>query len=383
MKMKFVFVSLLISISAIIQAKKINVLAGGKIQQGIDNATDGDTILVAPGTYLENINFRTKNVVLTSYFVLNHDTSYISKTIINGSKPIHADTASCVIIIKGQDSTTVLQGFTLTGGTGTAWKDEHSSGTFREGGAILIAKSSPVIQYNLIINNNAINKKGLSSAGGGGIRSGDGKTKILNNVIINNSGLYGGGIVLNFCDAVLRNNIIANNNRCDDYGGAGIWMNGKLVNGNIIENNTIVNNNSVIDGGGVCAYDAGAAAVLKNNIIFGNSAKSSPQISFRGATIPVSYCDIEGGYKGIGNIDIFPQFTDTSFFLKINSPCIDAGDNSITYSDPADTQNSKNALYPSRGLIINDMGAYGKGFNPARFQIFEYKGYSRRCIIWY
>jgi hypothetical protein len=361
MKKRFVFISFLFCICPIIWANKISIPADyTKIQQGIDSAKDGDTVIVSPGTYFENINFRTKKIVLTSYFVFNHDTSYIGKTIIDGSKPAKADSASCVIISKGQDSTAVLQGFTLTGGRGTAWKDEHSDGTYREGGGILIAKSSPVIQYNLIINNEAINKNGLASAGGGGIRSGDGNAKILNNVIINNSGLYGGGIVLNWCANVIQNNIIANNIGGVDFGGGGIWINNKLGKGNVVENNTIVNNYSVIDGGGILMYDGNAKAMLKNNIIFGNStATTNPQISLRGASIPINYCDIEGGSKGIGNIDIFPQFTDTSLFLNNVSPCIDAGDTSPAYSDPASPQNSKNALFPSKGFIRNDIGAYG------------------------
>ena len=53
------------------------------IQTAIDSSINGDTIIVSPGTYVENINFNGKNIVLASEFLLNNDTSYISSTIID------------------------------------------------------------------------------------------------------------------------------------------------------------------------------------------------------------------------------------------------------------------------------------------------------------
>src|SRR3972149_528760 len=146
----------------------------------------------------------------------------------------YSDTASCVLIINGEDSTAILQGFTITGGQGTAWKDEHSGGTYREGGGVLAALSSPIIRNNLIVNNEAIKVTGLTSGGGGGIRCGDGSPRILSNVIMANKGMYGGGIVLNYCDgALIKNNIIYLNKvdkfvTAPSYGGGGIWINAKL-----------------------------------------------------------------------------------------------------------------------------------------------------------
>ena len=97
------------------------------IQGGINAAAEGDTILVAPGTYFENIKVFEKNVVVASQYILDGDELFIENTIIDGSNPAHPDTGSCVIIAYGQDSTTVLEGFTLTGGTGTRWQDLHDN----------------------------------------------------------------------------------------------------------------------------------------------------------------------------------------------------------------------------------------------------------------
>ncbi len=333
------------------------------IQSAINASQNGDTVLVSPGTYFENINFNGKNILVTSHFILNNDFAFITNTIIDGSNPSHPDTASCVIIISGEDSTAILQGFTITGGKGTAWPDEHSSGTFREGGGILMALSSPVIQYNLIINNEAIDRTGLAGAGGGGIRSGDGFPKILNNVIMNNKGRYGGGIVLNYCSAIVRNNIVIGNNGGEDYGGGGIWINDSNGLPNILENNNILSNNSVTDGGGILIYSP-TITTVKNNIIFGNTAGSSPQIGLRsGSSISATYNNIEGGFNGTGNFSLTPSFADSSFYLNDGSPCIDAGDPDVQYNDLMDPNSPGNALWPSKGTLRNDVGTYGGPFS--------------------
>jgi hypothetical protein len=322
---------------------------------------NGDTVLVEPGTYFENITFRGKKIVLTSKFYQTNNFSYINTTIINGSTPANPDTASCVIFRNGEDSTTVLQGFTITGGTGTKWADEHSAGTYREGGGILIALCSPVIRFNIIKYNEAINNSGLYGAGGGGIRIGDGNPKILNNIIMYNKGLYGAGIVLNYTGAIVKNNLICYNSQSSTYqSGAGIWANSTLSGKQrIIENNTIIHNSSASGTAGVLSY--GSNLILRNNIIWGNTASNNgPQVlAWGGGIINATYCNIQGGYTGAGNIDISPQFADTNFILANGSPCIDVGDSSAVYNDPPDNSNPSIAKFPSKGGLRNDMGAYG------------------------
>jgi hypothetical protein len=161
----------LVAISAIlpVSADIINVPGDqSTIQAGINAAVDGDTVLVEPGVYYENINFRGKGVVLGSRYILERDPVYIETTIIDGSNPADPDTASCVLIISGEDSTTVLEGFTLTKGTGTVWLDEHGAGVYTEGGGILIQAAAPTIKYNIFLNNEASRRPpGVTSAGGG------------------------------------------------------------------------------------------------------------------------------------------------------------------------------------------------------------------------
>jgi len=328
------------------------------IQAAIDYSTDHDTILVAPGEYFENINFNGKNIVLCSDFVFTRNFSDIQSTIINGSLPVHADTASCVLIVSGEDSTAVLQGFTITGGKGTRWEDEHGANHwYTEGGGILIQYSSPTIKDNIITWNEAINiPSGTTSAGGGGIRCGDGNPHIFNNIISYNKGRYGGGIVMNYSGALIKNNIIIGNSGGEDFGGGGLWF---LYNGDkplILENNTIVNNSSALGGGGIRVWYC--QADLVNNIFWGNTASYSTS-QIQGNTANVSYCCVEGGFDGEGNIEDNPDFTGDTYILADGSPCIDAGNPALSYYDPEDPVNPGHALYPAKGTLHADMGVYG------------------------
>ena len=340
------------------------------IQEAINASVNGDTVLVASGTYYENINFRGKNILLTSYYIFNEDVSYISNTIINGSQPVHPDTASCVLIVSGEDSSAILQGFTLTGGTGTKWLDEHGAGTYVEGGGILITLSSPTIKNNLIFDNEAIRTgSGVTSAGGGGIRVGDGNPHILNNVFISNSGMYGGALVLNYTGAVVKNNIFYNNEvyqaipGVQTFGGGGIWVLSNFGNTpKIIENNTIVGNsssgtgsNAAGKGGGILVW--GTSVQAKNNIIWGNTQTTGEQIALIGSSSTFTYNLVEGGFTGTGNIDADPFFEATGFYLSDSSVCIDAGDPDPVYNDPEGSPGM--GMWPAMGTVINDIGAYG------------------------
>ena len=68
-------------------------------------------MLVSPGTYLENIKFNGKSLVVGSLFITTQDTSYISQTVIDGN-----ENGTVVTFESGEDSTAVLSGFTITKG---------------------------------------------------------------------------------------------------------------------------------------------------------------------------------------------------------------------------------------------------------------------------
>jgi len=131
-----VLVSLLVFTSLAL-ANVINVPGDSTtIQTGINGASNGDTVLVQPGTYIENINFNGRNIVLGSLFSTTGDTSHISTTIIDGDS-----SGSVVTFENGEDSTTVIIGFTL------------QNGARSHGGGIWCPNSSPYIANCVIYNN--------------------------------------------------------------------------------------------------------------------------------------------------------------------------------------------------------------------------------------
>ena len=308
------------------------------IQTAIDSAVPGDTVLVAPGRYYENIRFKGKGIVVASRFLRTRDVADIDRTIIDGSRPTHPDTGTVVRFVNQEDSTAVLEGFTITGGTGTIWLDAKDLEYFREGGGILCELGSPTIRYNHIIDNAAIstakNAAGdsLRSAGGGAIRCGYSEPTITNNVIRGNRGRYGGGIVLFYSAGIVRNNLIVGNTGGEDFGGAGLWIVGGLSYrlATLVEQNTIVNNHSAtpdttprgMKGRGGALIAAGTKVVFRNNIVWGNSQTAGNQVSYSPATPPeMSYNLVQGGVPGTGNLDADPRFAEMMrFTLSPDSP---------------------------------------------------------------
>jgi hypothetical protein len=175
----YLFVILTVSILNI-KANTIHVPANiDSIQGGIDMAVEGDTVLVQPGTYYENINFNGKNIVVGSLTLTTGDTSYISQTVIDGDS-----SGSVVTFENGEDSTAILYGFLVTHGSGS-------------GGGMFIFNSSPTVNYVNVASNIApCDSYWHTCPRGGGIYIENSNAIILNSNISQNSSQSGGGI---FC----------------------------------------------------------------------------------------------------------------------------------------------------------------------------------------
>ena len=337
------------------------------IQAAIDSAETGDTVLVAPGRYVENIRFGGKGIVVASEYLLTRDPAVITRTIIDGSRPKHPDSASVVMMIEQEDTSAVLSGFTLTGGTGTVWTDARQKALYREGGGVLCELGSPVIEHNIIEGNEAVRVgPGILSAGGGGIRCGYAEPIIRHNVVRNNRGEYGGGIVLYHSAATVQNNLITGNTGGAGHGGSGMWVVGALSYRlrNLIEQNTIVGNVAVLPdstptqlggkGGGLIAY---APMLFRDNIVWANRQGIGTQIDHskrRPAELRANL--VQDGTEPGAELVAAPHFTDTvHYYLAPGSPAVDAGDTRA----PADPSAAGRARAPALGKARADLGAYG------------------------
>jgi hypothetical protein len=354
--LKYLPLSFIFLLSNITLCTTINVPGDyNTIQEGINAAQPSDTVLVDDGTYFENINFRGKEIIVASNFIIDGDYTHILNTIIDGSQSTEADTGSCVIFGSAEGQGAKILGFTLTRGTGTSF-DFGGGNIYREGGAIILSNSSAIVQYNLIINNEAKIIPGLPGGGGGGISSMFGNPSILNNVIMENTASYAAGMVLNWSAGIVKNNVIYKNTGGGQFGTGGlmVWESDPMT--AIIENNTIVENVSQTTAGGLSVQNT--SAIIRNNIIWGNQQQTGTQVTGYQTSL-FEYCNTEEIYPGQGNISIEPSFSSINFLLDTLSSCIDTGDPDVPFNDIEDPTNPGFALYPSLGGLRNDIGAYG------------------------
>ena len=268
----FVFVFFILS--TFLSATIINVPADQPtIQAGINVAVDGDTVLVQPGTYIENINYNGKNITVASLFFTTQDTTYISNTIIDGGQPSNPDCASVVTFESGENSSAILNGFTIRNGSGT-YADPSSTGYYHYlGGGIFCLDSNPNLE-NLQISENTVESRGAGiycynsdvnmsnsvisdntaeGRGGGICCIENSNLNILNTKIINNSsGSYGGGIFFHSGSNSQLEDVVISENTAAGSGGGICSFTSNID----LENTVISNNSSGYRGGGIFTYVA-------------------------------------------------------------------------------------------------------------------------------
>lgn len=288
----------------------------GNIQCAIDEADNGDEIVVYPGTYYEQVDFGYWNGTLRS--VDPNDWDIVAATVIdaNVADPQWGDFA--VTIEHGQDQDTVLKGLTLTGGCC---------------GVYIGRDAGPTIQQCIIRDNDYGIDVNNWSAG-------------AHHPLLRNNKIYdnGNGITNYNSNAY---SVICNNWIYSNAYGSGIRIYGL---GSRVYNNTIVDNVPY----GVYSAVEPNDVTITNCILYNNSTSDLYGCN-------ATYSCISDGGAGEGNISADPNFADAvnyNFHLNHGSDCIDSGDPNIIYIDHTDID-GEDRIMDGDGdqTAIVDMGA--------------------------
>jgi len=364
------------------------------IQACIDAAVSGvDECVVAPGTYHETINFLGKAITLRSSG--GADVTTMDATGLN---------SSVVTCASGEGPGSILDGLTITGGTGTL------IGTRRYGGGMYNFYSSPRVTHCTFRGNTAYGGGGIlndhstptirdctfslnGADYGGGMLNSNSNPTVTDCPFLGNTAGEGGGVYNSFSTPDVTN-CMFHGNRANIGGGMENYVSSPML-----SNSTFIGN--TVSGGGGGIANVGSAPTVTRCTFTGNTAGTGGGMGNRGSNVPVTHCifwrdspdeigdeashptvrfsDVQGGLPvgavdGGGNIDLDPMFVrppnpgpdgtwdgvDDDYGdlrLQAGSPCIDTGDPALV-AQPGETELEGHARVLC-GRV--DMGAYEFG----------------------
>jgi len=330
------------------------------IQAGIDAAEAGDTVLVQPGVYEENILLAGKgSIVVGSLTLTTGDPDFISETVIDGNNG--GTVVDTVYMLRA--SNLILQGFTIRNGNG------NIVGGVIAGGALNANFVDLLVTENRGNSYAGIAASGITDAHFTRVR------------IINNRGV---GLYISATRATVEDCEISENSRgalvgagqisfrnivCLNNTRYGLSISGIVNTPFVLDHLTIAGTQMANDqgGDGLVLWTQGGTDLivhLTNSIIWGNEGHTitlREGLQNSAAQLTVSYSDVEDSQEDIvildggepeiiwddGNIDSDPLFVDPDngdFHLSENSPCIDAGDPDSP-PDPDGTRADMGAFY--------------------------------------
>jgi hypothetical protein len=289
------------------------------IRAGIRASISGDTVLVRPGVYDTwddfELDFGGRAILLTS----------------------ETGPQDCIIdcwgyfygfyFHHGETSAARLVGFTIRNGA----EDQYTYAP--PGGGIYCYHSSPTIE-------NCIIQQCSADTFGAAISCEEADPTVVGCVIVQNASVAGAIWCYEAHPAIVRTTIT-------DNAGPGIFCVGASP---TVESCVLARNEYGIGGWVVtptianCTVTANAYygvtwqaddALLTNCILWGNVG---PALDLQFGNCAASYCDIQGGWPGTGNIDIAPLFVpgDDTYHLSELSPCFNAGDPAGDYAGQTD-----------------------------------------------
>ena len=189
------------------------------IQAAIDVAADGDRIIVAPGTYFENVNLLGKAVALRS-----SDGPEVTTIDANGSGTV-------VTCDRGEGRNTIIDGFTITGGNTIHDYPDNRGGGMRN------KESSPTVTHCIFTGN-------LAALGGGMFNGDDSSPTVTHCTFAENVADSGGGMSNIGANPIVTSCLFTDN--AADLGGG--MFNGE-GSSPTVANCAFTNNSARIDGG--------------------------------------------------------------------------------------------------------------------------------------
>ncbi|MEI6166360.1 MAG: choice-of-anchor Q domain-containing protein [bacterium] len=261
--------------------------ASSNIQDAVNMAFDGATVLVSNGVYT-----LTDQLTVGDFTVRSYNNNGVDRgTIINGNYP--NTTNRCFTL---NHVNAVVEGFTITNGCAPS-NDCFGGGVYMTNG---------ILRNCLVTGNRATNNPVSGGSRGGGVYA-VGSSLITNCDItantIGNAG-FGGGVYLTtpaqfWNSRILHNGTATTNDLSGGSlgGGAYIYGTGALICNSIIASNAISPKANSVNGGGVYMNDGGT---LRNCLITGNSAFAGAGVAVLGnPTISdVESCTIAGNFAG-------------------------------------------------------------------------------------
>ena len=331
--------------------------AFNKIQDATNHTKTDAIIHVAAGTYIERVGLRNGNKLLGA----GADVTIID-----------ANELGCAVSAGFCDSSTIIDGFTITNGSEYSYT-EGDTNYYYFGSGLFNYESDTQVHNCVFINNS-------SDRGGGGIQNLVSSSPTIKNCIfINNIATYnpwgvgssGGGIShYSTSDITIINCAFIANSATLTGGAINIRSSGQVT----LEGCTFIGNN----GGDVLgtSYTSNYGDyVLKNSIYWYNNGWWNTACIVNHSN--VEDCGGSGadwvfssGSDGGGNIDSPPLFVDfdgldnilgtkdDNLRLRYDSPCIDAGNNSLINSETDLDKRVRILDGNCDGLSIVDMGAY-------------------------
>lgn len=309
------------------------------IQDAINAAVNGNSILVEPGTYPENLDFSDKSLSVQSE-------TGPDETAINGG----GENSVVTMWSNSTDTEQTLDGFTLFNGYANDGAGIHCEttssnifncaiiGNFAEnnGGGIWIGDNAETAISNCdIVENWAIED-------GGGLYCENSDPKITHSLFLNNiADDTGGGFYSHKSNPFIKNTFFIGNSAQE---GGGL----ELSQGNpLLIHCTIANNIAEYDGQGI--FSDASTTTITNCIIADGFDAVIPK-ALPGEPI-ITYSNIIDGWPGLGNINEDPLFVGNGdYHLTLESPCIDSG------TDAGETTDFDDHERPLGNGF--DMGAY-------------------------